>query len=156
MRVYLRRDPVDRFMAKVEPEPNSGCWLWLGALNGKGYGVFERFGVGRRRANTAHRFSYEVHRGPIPEGLDLDHLCRVHQCVNPSHLEAVPRRVNLLRGAGFNAINAAKTHCRLGHPFSGDNLVIVINTYGTERRCRECRNRVARAYHWRVRVRQAF
>src|SRR6266850_2256034 len=117
--------PIDqevRFWRYVEPEPNSGCWLWIGARKRGGYGIFERYHSPRRVSNTAYKFSYELHRGLVPDGLELDHLCRVHECVNPWHLEAVSRGVNLRRGAGFNAVNGNKTHCLRGHPFSGVNL----------------------------------
>ena len=67
------------FWTKVEPEPNSGCWLWTGYTNRDGYGCF-------RRDLLAHRFAYELYRGAIPAGLTLDHTCRVRSCVNPAHL----------------------------------------------------------------------
>ncbi|MCZ6447620.1 MAG: HNH endonuclease signature motif containing protein [Alphaproteobacteria bacterium] len=70
----------------------------------------------------AHRFSYETLVGPIPEGLILDHLCRVRSCCNPSHSEAVTHRVNILRGDGITAINARKLFCKRGHPLFGENL----------------------------------
>ena len=94
-------NPVDlaqeRFWAKVCPEPNSGCYLWVGEDDG--------------RADQAYTWC----RGPIPEGLQIDHLCRVHRCVNPWHLEAVTQQVNLLRGGGMSVRNSQKTHCPAGH-----------------------------------------
>jgi hypothetical protein len=103
------------------PEPNSGCWLWLGHVNRQGYG---RFVLGSRAWHSAYRTSYEAFKGEIPTGFIIDHLCRVPGCVNPDHLEVVTPRTNALRGISFSAINAAKTHCAKGHPFSGDNLHI--------------------------------
>lgn len=100
---------TERFERLYEPEPNSGCWLWKGAT-ACGYGYF--------RHRPAHRFAYELYRGPIPEGLQLDHLCRVRSCVNPSHLEAVTQGVNLHRGETIAARNAAKTHCPKGHEYT--------------------------------------
>jgi len=100
-----------RFEAKYEPEPTSGCWLWIGATSG-GYGHF-----GRGKAVLAHRLSYEHWRGPIPAGLELDHQCRVLSCVNPSHLEATDHRTNCLRGVGVSAQNVVKTICPRGHPY---------------------------------------
>lgn len=84
-------------MEKAVPEPNSGCWLWMGALAATGYGVI---GLGARSegVDLAHRVSYRLHCGEIPTGLDLDHLCRTRCCVNPDHLEPVTRRVNWERG----------------------------------------------------------
>jgi hypothetical protein len=89
-------------------EPNSGCWLWLNALNGHGYGTRWH----NNKQTGAHRVSYELHIGPVPEGLYLDHLCRVRCCVNPHHLEPVTQRENTLRGAR----GRMKTHCPHGHP----------------------------------------
>lgn len=120
----------DRFDAKVHPEPTSGCWLWVGAADVKGYG---RLRIGGDWA-LAHRLSHERFRGPIPDGCEIDHLCRTPSCVNPDHLEAVPSRVNTLRGTGPTAVNARKTHCIHGHQLSGDNLTIT----GGRRSCRAC------------------
>lgn len=110
--------PDQRFWAKVDRTSPDGCWLWTGAIYGNGYG--HAFRSGRHRA--AHRVSYELSVGPIPEGMDLDHLCRVRHCVNPAHLEPVSRRENLLRGDTTNARNAAKTHCKRGHPLTPENV----------------------------------
>lgn len=72
------------------PEPNTGCWLWLGGVGPLGYGTFGM----RKRMFLAHRVSYELHRGFIPEGMVLDHLCKQRSCVNPDHLRVVTRGVN--------------------------------------------------------------
>ena len=130
-------------LGRVSPEPNSGCWLWLGSLDGKGYGVFGRHG----RTVLAHRAVVESLRGPIADGLTLDHLCRVRSCVNPAHLEAVAMRVNVLRGQSPAAINARKDHCSKGHSLAGARLE-VRPAGGVGRRCRECdrlRKRAERA-----------
>ena len=126
---------IKRFDDKVIPEPNSGCWLWLGAINGNGYGNFWD-GV---KTISAHRFAYMTFVGPIPDGFELDHKCRVRSCCNPIHLEAVTPRINQLRGVGFSGINSRKTHCRNGHPLSGDNLVGHYIRKGM-RLCRICYN----------------
>ena len=127
---------IEKFLERVEPEPNSGCWLWVGHVNDNGYGLFHVNG----RNVRAHRFAYEHYRGPIPEGLDLDHLCRVRCCVNPDHLEAVTRQVNLLRGIGFAAARAAQTHCIHGHKFTTENT-----GYDKGRYCRRCKRDQMRA-----------
>src|SRR4051794_29354457 len=103
-----------RFWSKVEV--SDGCWLWLSGLNQYGYG---RFSVARRMC-LAHRYSYELNVGPIPEGLVLDHLCRTPRCVRPDHLEPVTQAVNLERGLrprGVAHWNGRKTHCHKGHAF---------------------------------------
>lgn len=127
----LRLTVADRFWTKVRK--TEGCWEWTACL-AHGYG---RFGVGRR-ARPAHVVAYELVIGPVPVGLDLDHLCRNRRCVRPDHLEPVTRRVNLLRGQTIAAAHAAKTHCPNGHPYSGSNLAVFAQKYGMMRRCRQC------------------
>lgn len=95
-------------MAKVDL--SGDCWLWTAAIDKTtGYGKFHA-GEGRRIAN-AHRWSYEHFVGPVPAGLDLDHLCRVRHCVRPDHLEPVTRRVNLLRGDTLAAAHHENRDC---------------------------------------------
>ncbi len=127
-----------RFWAKVdiqELEP-SPCWLWLGGKNSSGYGYFYYEG----RHVRAHRWAYEQSIGPIPEGLQLDHLCRVRACVNPAHLEPVTGKENYRRGEGAPAKNGRKTHCVRGHAFTPENTAI---RPGGGRTCRTCRRK-----HW--------
>ena len=119
-----------RFEKYVDPEPMSGCWLWNGGLFRDGYGNFSA-----QSGTRAHRLAYEHFIGPVPDGLVLDHKCRVRCCVNPRHVEPVPNRVNVLRGFGRAALQARQTHCIKGHPLDGQNL-IRRNTGG--RRCRTC------------------
>lgn len=135
--------PEERFWGKVDRRGPDDCWEWAGFVDGGGYGKFRFAGKSVR----AHRFIYEKEVGPIPEGLDLDHLCRNRACVNPAHLEAVDRRTNLLRGVGQSAVNARKTHCVHGHPFDGDNIYILPNGW---RRCRTCWRESNRARRRRV------
>jgi hypothetical protein len=115
---------------KYIPEPMSGCWLWIGSLNKDGYGTYNGF--------TAHNFMFRRAGREIPEGLELDHLCRVRCCVNPDHLEAVTHKVNVLRGISPAAFHAKKTHCVHGHSFT--NAYVTRGTGGRLRReCRECK-----------------
>lgn len=117
-------------------EFRDGCWIWTGSLNNKGYGRILSYGY-------AHRFMYERWKGPIPAGLELDHLCRKPACCNPDHLEAVTHSVNMQRAHTRNQ-NTDKTHCPQGHPYDD------ANTYGTPaggRQCRECGRAQSRRYH---------
>lgn len=132
--------PHARFATSIISGPETGyCWLWTGRLNHEGYGVFNAFfphpeAEERIKFQSAHRWAYHAYVGPIPEGYQIDHLCRVRRCANPYHLEAVTGRENLLRGNTFQAKNAAKTHCDHGHPFDEKNT-----GYTSEgRRCRAC------------------
>lgn len=104
------------FWASVQK--TATCWLWIGPTVPPWH--YGQFWTGR--AIYAHRFSYELHKGVIPVGLTIDHLCRNPRCVNPDHLEAVTMRENLLRGRTVTARNAARTHCNAGHPFDAENI----------------------------------
>lgn len=125
-------------------EKTETCWLWLGCTI-NGYGQMKIPGSAKKRIYT-HRFFYERLVGPIPEGLQLDHLCRVRNCVNPEHLEPVTGRVNTLRGTSPVAQRAKQTHCLNGHPLVGSNL---INSKPT-RQCRICTNARKRKYKARA------
>lgn len=132
---------IDRFNKKyvVSSEQfwnGAPCWLWTAHKIEKGYGIFHF----ERRDMPAHRFSYEYHIGKIPEGLTIDHLCRVRNCVNPAHMEPVTNRVNGLRGFSVSALNARKTHCPRGHELAGNNLKV--NHLG-RRFCAICRKEQA-------------
>lgn len=115
-----------RLLANIEVN-GDGCWIWQGQVAGSGYGqVGFRRGPGdaNRYSVMAHRVSYMLHVGPIPEDLVLDHLCRVRTCVNPAHLEPVTNRENILRGEGPTAHHARMTHCGNGHALEGANLYV--------------------------------
>jgi hypothetical protein len=139
----VARPIVDRIDANSMPVPWTGCWLWLRTLDRDGYGSIQV----NKRHMRAHRVSYETHRGPIPDGLQIDHLCRVRCCVNPDHLEPVTCRENLMRGDTAAARYAAATVCKHGHPFDQANTLY---TREGRRVCHACRNaRALAAYHRR-------
>jgi hypothetical protein len=124
-----------RFHARYVVTEN-GCWQWTGKLMKIGYAEISWNG----RRFYAHQVSYLLHKGDIPEGLEIDHLCENKGCVNPDHLEAVPHWVNSVRGN----FKKRHSHCKNGHPLSGDNVGIQ-NTTRT-RYCRICNSR--RATEW--------
>ncbi len=124
----MRKTPVlERLMGKVIPEPNSGCWLWMGVLGPNGYG---RIAVSGRTVQ-AHREMFKAHGGTLDNSRQLDHLCRVRCCVNPLHLEKVTCRENLRRGKG----HGSETACPQGHPYSAENTYV---SPDGDRRCRIC------------------
>ncbi len=122
----------DRLLSKIELS-DDGCWLWTAHRDVVGYG---RLRVGPT-SKPAHNLVYEVFVGAVPEGLELDHLCRNRGCVNPEHLEPVTHRENVLRGASPIAAAAAQTHCLRGHALSGDNVYIIPSS--GSRQCRTCK-----------------
>lgn len=129
-----------RFQEMIQPEPLTGCWLWSDV--GRRYGYARVTHQGRRA--YAHRVVWELLVGPIEDGKELDHLCRVTCCVNPSHLDPVVHSVNWHRGSGPAALandvarRRARTHCLNGHPFAGENLQI---RKDGARECRTCQRR---------------
>lgn len=126
------REPIED---KYVVDPATGCWNWDRAQDGHGYGQYLHPVT---KTNThPHRYLYEREFGPIPDGLQIDHLCRNRLCVNPSHMEAVTPRENILRGVGSSAVAARKTHCVRGHEFAPENTHIT--TQGA-RACITCRH----------------
>ena len=130
----MRKEPIEvRFARKVEPGLGpDACWLWTGALDGKGYGSVWHEGAAR----CAHRVSYEIHVGAVPKGLTLDHLCRTPRCVNPWHLDPVPNAENIRRATSWI------THCKRGHEYTPENTY----TGAGYRSCRECQRQAAARY----------
>jgi len=133
----------DRFWERVEKTPT--CWLWTGATS-QGYGHIRVNG----KVHRAHRLSYEDAIGPVPDGLELDHLCHVTVCVNPAHLEAVTHSENMRRSItavtpaeimrrSITGQRSRQTHCLHGHPFAGDNLIFA----SKGRDCRTCQHEKA-------------
>lgn len=121
--------------AQSIPIPYCGCVIWLGRMRPNGYGTFSYRGINR----GVHRIAYELESGPIPDGLQIDHLCRVRSCINPAHLEPVTNAENTRRGLRPIQLKEAReraTHCRNGHEFTPDNIVRI--GPGAWRRCRIC------------------
>lgn len=140
----MRQAPLaERIWRYVDTGDITGCWPWCGTISQQGYGQIYMGGKPKRRA--AHRAMYELLVGPVPDGLDLDHLCRNRRCVNPAHLEPVTRSENMRRGA-LPVVNrlrwSSRETCKNGHPFTAENIHI---TPIGARVCRVCsRERAAR------------
>lgn len=134
-----------RFWRKVHVAQN-GCWEWIGAQTNRGYGTAWVPNHNPQRASV-HRLTYEIFVGPIPDSLELDHLCRNKACANPLHVEAVTHQVNCLRGdmSGWKA-----THCPAGHEYAGDNLYIRPDNGGRDCKC--CKRERNRRWEARQRL----
>jgi hypothetical protein len=135
-----------QFWGHVTQSPDSSCWIWAGPKGGGQYGSFAHSNWGTARP---HRIMYMWVHGPIPGGKVIDHLCRNRLCVSPDHLEAITDRENILRGNGSPAQNARATHCKDGHPLTGDNVIQSILEKKGERQCRICTMERSRVKHYR-------
>lgn len=134
---------ADRFFDKVDAFGD--CWEWLGG-HSKGYGTFHPY---HGKTVGAHRFAYEYLVGPIPDGLELDHLCRNTRCVNPDHLQPVTTQINVLRGYGPSAKASRATHCPKGHPYDAANTSY---RHNGKRLCKACARAWARIVRDRAKV----
>lgn len=124
----------DRFLAKVALV--DGHWIWQGYISDEGYGRIMLTADGRRTAAYTHRVAYELFVGPIPDGLQIDHVCRVRACCFPEHLEPVTPLENIRRGLG-----GPKSHCGRGHEFTPDNTYV---SREGKRACRTCHREIER------------
>lgn len=137
---FVAVDAFERFYAKVVEQDRgyaTPCWIWTGGTTDQGYGLFW---LGT--SVLAHRFAYELIVGPIPDGLELDHLCRVTACVRPLHLDPVTPRENVHRSDSPMGINARLERCRKGHEFTG--------AWRGRRTCRTCATERQRAHRARA------
>lgn len=138
-RGFMTAKELERFFDKVATEANTGCWLWMGIIR-KGYGRVTQ----AQKHFSAHKVMYLHMGGVIPEGQELDHLCDTPSCVNPDHLRPVTHPENVRRGKGAAGDHFRRTHCKKGHPLSGDNLL----RDRRGRHCRECERRRALAHYY--------
>lgn len=130
---------IRRFWKRVDK--SGDCWLWMGSHYPSGYGVARDILTGKQ--GYAHRVAFKLLVGDIPKELQIDHLCRVRNCVNPTHMELVTPKVNTLRGNSMSAIHAVKTHCPAGHLY--DEINTYLDSDGS-RHCRMCGMLNARRY----------
>lgn len=146
-----KSDPYIRFISLAIINPETGCWIWNANRNHSGYGMFKFKGKSR----VAHKWIYEFLNGEVKPPLQLDHLCMVKCCVNPSHLEPVTASENIRRAhraygterkPKVKKENIIKTHCPYGHPYSGDNLRMIGPNH---RQCITCHRKAVRQTYWR-------
>ena len=143
-----RVDAWESFVKKVKFDGPNGCWEWQGSITSTGYGMCPRSIDGKAMTLLAHRLALHIARRPVPEDRVVDHLCRNRRCVRPDHLDIVTARENMLRGDGYFAKNARKTHCSRGHEFTSENTLREHSAHanhgrgGVVRVCLACRNGV--------------
>ena len=126
-----------RLWRKTIVDPASGCWLWRGRCTRGGYAHMTFRWNGKIETRYVHRLSYEHYVGPIPGECELDHRCKIRNCVNPAHLEPVSRAENIARSDWQPVLNKKKTHCEHGHEFSNENTYL----WRGERHCKICRSK---------------
>lgn len=136
---FKNRTLVERLHEHSIPEPNTGCWLWIGDSIKGGYGRIRML----TKNKLAHRISYECFVGAIPEGLEVHHKCNNPSCINPLHLVPMTGRENSLLSSSLASLNAKKVFCKRGHEFTPEN--IIYNRNGRTRRCKLCTVQLAKA-----------
>ena len=154
----MRGTIEERLAAKIIPEPNSGCHLWLGAVGGNGYGQIHYEG----KLRQAHSVVYRLRVGEIPNGLEPDHLCRVRPCVNENHMELVTHRENIrrkIRGAKIyvfikaqSIVSGLNARCRMGHLYDEANTLVRTTKSRIVRICRVCKRSYERDRRKRMEV----
>lgn len=143
----MKTAAIGRLMARVVETPGpmaTPCWITTYRTTDRGYATIGEYDRTRR----AHVVAYEAVHGPVPDGLELDHLCRVRNCVNPAHLEAVTHQENMHRAFAVTGTGTYATHCIAGHEFTPANTYVCA---GHPRFCRTCGNRRGREYKQRLR-----
>ena len=139
----IRIPVVERMLTKFDIDWGTVCWNWTASTNGR-YGVIR---TPDRGGQVAHRVMWEETVGLVPEGLELDHLCKNKLCVNPDHLEPVTRAENIRRGTAHDKAReyfAAITHCRYGHEYDEANTAYYTSEGYRKRHCRACSRRRSR------------
>lgn len=143
-------DPRERWQQQVSVQA-PGCWIWTGHLDKGGYGEFQVTQDGQSRSWRAHRWVYTVLVRDLLDVETIDHLCRVHACVNPDHLDPVSHAVNSRRGAAGTQFSN-RDSCSKGHPYTEENTRWIVTKRGTDaRECITCARRRARDRMWRWR-----
>lgn len=133
----MPRSLLDRFENMITPEPNTGCWLWLGSTTYGGYGHM-RNGAS---IELSHRVAWCLYRTPIPPGLLALHRCDNTLCCNPDHIFLGTHRDNMRDMAAKGRGNRGKTHCIYGHEFTEENTYVLGPHRNNERVCRACAKR---------------
>jgi len=130
---FVDKQLIQKIQKRIELDLLTGCWIWIGYKNNRGYGCFEI----KQKEYKAYRLTYEYWNGKIPNNKEIDHLCRNTSCVNPSHLEAVTHAENVRRGltGKINHHNSMKTHCPKGHEYNQENTYVHENNW---RMCKIC------------------
>jgi hypothetical protein len=133
----INRQLVDRFMKYVKK--STDCWEWIGVKNYKGYGRFSIYEKPISAGGHAHRFSYMIFKGNIPDCMTVHHKCENKSCVNPDHLELMTEKENRKLSGCWSAVNSRKTHCKNGHEFTKENIYYHFRNGSIRRHCKICR-----------------